>query len=128
MFDEKKQECACGEDDSKLLFPCSGGSDVGELSDLVARKMTRMGLGDMYCLAGVGGHVSGIIASTKAATQAVVIDGCPVACAKKTLEHIGVQPIVINLADLGYVKKETTISDAVVDEAVAKVQAVLNGQ
>jgi uncharacterized metal-binding protein len=40
-------------------------------------------------LAGIGGHVSGIIESTKAGKVVVAIDGCPVACAKKTLEHGG---------------------------------------
>ena len=39
---------------STLIFPCSGGSDVGALSDLAARQMTRDGTGKMYCLAGIG--------------------------------------------------------------------------
>jgi uncharacterized metal-binding protein len=43
----------------------------------------------MYCLAGIGGHVSGMIESTKASKMIVAIDGCPVACAQKILEHAG---------------------------------------
>lgn len=43
----------------------------------------------MFCLAGIGGHISGMIESTKAGKVIVAIDGCPVACAKKTLEHAG---------------------------------------
>jgi uncharacterized metal-binding protein len=40
-------------------------------------------------LAGIGGHVSGMIESTKAGKMLVAVDGCQVACAKKTLEHAG---------------------------------------
>ena len=43
----------------------------------------------MFCLAGIGGHVSGMIESTKASKMIVGIDGCPVACAQKILEHAG---------------------------------------
>jgi len=45
----------------------------------------------MFCLAGIGGHVSGIVESTRAARRILAIDGCPVQCAKKTLEHAGFQ-------------------------------------
>jgi uncharacterized metal-binding protein len=46
-------------------------------------------MGKFFCLAGIGGHVSGMIESTKAGKLIVAIDGCPLACAKKTLEHTG---------------------------------------
>jgi uncharacterized metal-binding protein len=37
-----------------LVFPCSGGSDVGELADRGARKLSQAGTAQMYCLAGIG--------------------------------------------------------------------------
>jgi len=43
----------------------------------------------MFCLAGIGGHIPGMIESTKAGKMIVALDGCPVACSKKTLEHAG---------------------------------------
>ena len=43
----------------------------------------------MFCLAGIGARIAGILESTKAANKLVAIDGCPVACSKKTLEHAG---------------------------------------
>ena len=73
----------------KLIFPCSGGSDVGALADRAARQMTRDGSGKMYCLAGIGGRVPGILASTENAANILAIDGCPLNCAKKTLELAG---------------------------------------
>jgi uncharacterized metal-binding protein len=83
-----KPTCACGSA-PKLIFPCSGGSDVGALADLAARQMTRDGSGKMYCLAGIGGRVSGILASPESAAKILAIDGCPLNCAKKTLERAG---------------------------------------
>jgi uncharacterized metal-binding protein len=41
----------------------------------------------MFCLAGIGGHLSGFIQSAKDVLQIVAIDGCPVGCARATLEH-----------------------------------------
>jgi len=80
--------CGCGcASAPTLIFSCSGAADVGEISDRAARKLTRDGVGKMFCLTGIGGHVNNILMSTKAAGKILVIDGCPVDCAKKTLEH-----------------------------------------
>lgn len=54
-------ECAGGE---TLIFACSGAADVGAISDQVARQMAREGLGEMFCLTGVGGRVPGIMQTT----------------------------------------------------------------
>jgi len=72
-----------------LIFPYSGGSNVGQIANESAKDMTTLGHGKMYCLAGIGGHVSSLVESTKAAKKIVAIDGCPVACARKVLEHAG---------------------------------------
>ena len=64
------QECAGGE---KLIFACSGAADVGAISDRAARRMTRDGVGKMFCLAGVGGQVEGIVNKTKAASKVLAI-------------------------------------------------------
>ncbi|MGQ9823760.1 MAG: putative zinc-binding protein [Desulfotomaculales bacterium] len=74
--------CTCGEG-PVLILACSGGSNVGQLANAAAVSLTREGKGKMYCLAGVGGHVDGIVESCKGAGQLVVIDGCPVVCGKK---------------------------------------------
>lgn len=52
MGTENRNSCDCGAV-PKLVFPCWGASDVGELSDLAARKMTREGTGKMYCPADI---------------------------------------------------------------------------
>jgi uncharacterized metal-binding protein len=81
-------KCLC-EPSEILVFPCSGGSNVGQIANQAGVKLTQDGMGRFFCLAGIGGHVSGMIESTKAGKVIVAIDGCPVACAKKTLEHAG---------------------------------------
>ena len=101
-----KDKCLC-EPTEVLIFPCSGGSNVGQIANDAAKKLTTQDVGKMYCLAGIGGHVSGIVESTKAAKKIIAIDGCPVACARKTLEHAGftVNEHVV-VTDLG-IKKES---------------------
>jgi uncharacterized metal-binding protein len=83
-----EEKCLC-EPAEILIFPCSGGSNVGQIANQAGVKLTQDGMGRFFCLAGIGGHVSGMIESTKAGKVLVAIDGCPVACAKKTLEHAG---------------------------------------
>jgi len=83
-----EEKCLC-EPTEILIFPCSGGSNVGQIANHAGVKLTQDGMGRFFCLAGIGGHVSGMIESTKAGKVIVAIDGCPVACAKKTLEHAG---------------------------------------
>jgi uncharacterized metal-binding protein len=82
------EKCLC-EPSEILIFPCSGGSNVGQIANQASVKLTKDGMGNFFCLAGIGGHATGMIESTKAGKVIVAIDGCPVACAKKTLEHAG---------------------------------------
>ncbi len=102
-------ECASA---PTLLFPCSGGSDVGALSDQAARQLTAAGTAKMYCLAGIGGRVSGILASTQAADKIVAIDGCPLNCAKATLEQAGFSDFAhFNLTDIGLSKGQSPVTE-----------------
>lgn len=93
--------CSCSTP-PKLIFPCSGASDVGGLSDRAARQMTLDQTGKMYCLAGIGGRVNAIMETTKAAAKILAIDGCPQECARKTLEQAGFTGFQhLKLFDLG---------------------------
>ena len=100
-----------------LVFPCSGGADVGELSDRVGRKIAQCGQAKMFCLAGIGAHIPGIIESAKAAKKIVAIDGCPVSCAKKILEHAGFSVIAYNLKEMGFEKGKTKVNKENIEKA-----------
>lgn len=72
----------------------------------------------MYCLAGVGGGVEGILETTKQAHKILAIDGCPVDCVKNTLEKAGFTEYVhCRVTDMGFEKGST----AVTDETVGKI-------
>lgn len=108
---ESKSECACSQA-PKLIFPCSGASDVGEIADRAGRKLTADGAGKMYCLAGIGGRVSGIMASTQAAGKILAIDGCPQDCARKTLEQAGFGAFQhMRVTDLGMAKGQSPATE-----------------
>lgn len=119
--------CGCGSGNGlKLLFACSGAADVGHIADLAARKVTADGDAKMFCLAGVGGRVSGIMATTEAADRRVAIDGCPLDCVKKTLEEAGFNDFEhVRLTDLGMEKGASPVSDELVDKAVSEVKSRL---
>jgi uncharacterized metal-binding protein len=113
-----KPTAACCGSGPKLIFACSGAADVGKISDLAARKLTAEGAGKMFCLAGIGGRVSGIMETTRVAAAILAIDGCPFDCAKKTLEQGGFAEFKhLRLSDLGMEKGKT----AATDQSVAKV-------
>jgi uncharacterized metal-binding protein len=126
MSEKKSCACACGEA-PKLIFACSGGADVGELADQAARKMTKNGQGKMFCLAGIGGRVSGIVKTTEAASMVLAIDGCPLNCTKKTLEEAGFSGFVhLNLAEAGFQKGESPANEENI-ATVAQVAAARLG-
>ena len=83
-----EEKCLC-EPNEILIFSCAGSSNVGQIANQAAVRLAQEGVGRYFCLAGIGGHVSGMIESTKAGKMLIAIDGCPVGCAKKTLEHTG---------------------------------------
>lgn len=102
-----------------LIFPCSGGSNVGQIANEAAKDLTALGIGKMYCLAGIAGKDSGIVDSTKAAKRIIAIDGCLVHCAKKTLEQAGfILDMHVVVTDLGIEKKNSFFIDVSEIEAV----------
>ena len=71
------------------IYACSGCSDVGELADRAARRLSRDCLGEMSCLAGIGGRVKPLMLKAQNAEHIVAIDGCPLNCARHTLAQAG---------------------------------------
>jgi len=80
------EEC-CAPNGNIIILACSGGSNIGQLSNQAAVELTQEGFGKMFCLAGVGGHLGGFVQSTKDVPQTVAIDGCEIGCAKAILKH-----------------------------------------
>lgn len=121
----EKNMCA-PEFTSKLIFACSGAADVGALSDQVARKLMQEGTGKMFCLAGVGGRVPGIMATTSSATKILVIDGCNQNCAKQVLDQAGFTSYThLTLADLGMEKGKSPLTNDNLAKVAVKCAVLL---
>ena len=116
-------ECAAAD---KLIFACSGAADVGEISDRAARKLTQDGLGQMFCLAGMGGRVPGILDKTRAASRIVAIDGCSLDCTKRTLELAGFPKFEhVRVTDLGLEKGQSPATEQNIGIVVDAAGALL---
>jgi uncharacterized metal-binding protein len=110
----------------KLIFPCSGASDVGEISDRAARRLTKEGKGKMYCLAGVGGRVPDILANIPLAQSILAIDGCAAECAKNTLLQAGFSKFEhLQLKSLGLEKGASVPSFDNIQVVVGKASEIL---
>ena len=119
---ENNKENVCGAAPT-LIFACSGAADVGAISDRAARKLTADGTGKMYCLAGIGGRVAGILRTTEEAEKILAIDGCPLDCTKLSLEEAGFTEFEhLKITDLGLEKGK---SPATVENIATVVQAAL---
>jgi uncharacterized metal-binding protein len=118
-------KCKCSGGD-KLIFACSGAADVGAVADQVARKLTRDGSGKMFCLAGIGGRVSGIMKTAEAAQVILAIDGCPLNCAKMCLKEAGFTEIKhLQLEDIGMLKGKTDVSESNINIVADKGASLL---
>lgn len=109
-----------------LIFSCSGAADVGALADRAARELTRQGKGKMFCLAGIGGRVSGIMKSTEAAGKILALDGCPLDCARKSLEEAGFKGFLhARVTDMGFEKGRSELSEANVGQVAGQAGEML---
>lgn len=117
--------CCCG--GTTILLACSGGSNVGQLTNEAAKKLDTEGSGRFFCLAGVGGHISGMTASVSSADRVLAIDGCDVACAKKCLEAAGIESYeYVVVTDLGIEKNHSfDLSDSDIESVSAACRAKL---
>jgi len=118
MDNRSSKGCAGG---PMLIFACSGAADVGEIADRAARELTKNGLGKMFCLAGVGGRVAGIMKKTGEASNILAIDGCDLDCTKKCLEQAGFTRFKhLLITDLGMEKGQTPPTEENIVKVVAK--------
>jgi uncharacterized metal-binding protein len=123
------QEC-CASANNIMILACSGGSNVGQLSNRAAVELTQEGFGKMYCLAGIGGQLKGFVQSAKDVATIAAIDGCAVGCAKAILKNAEIPNFNhIVLTDLGIEKnKNFNLSDEDVRKVKDAVRATCAGQ
>jgi uncharacterized metal-binding protein len=106
-MEQQPSTCSCGaEGKTRIIYSCSGiGSNVGQLANAVASRLTLEGFGRGSCLAGVGAGIDTFISLGNAADERIVIDGCPVACAKKIMDDKGLRiDRYVMITELGFIK------------------------
>ncbi|MFH1131840.1 MAG: putative zinc-binding protein [Pseudomonadota bacterium] len=121
--------CCCGNDPTRLIFVCSGSSNVGQITHATAIKANQEGIAKMSCLAGVGAHLSGFVVSARDCNQLIVLDGCDQQCARKIFEHINITPgVYLELTQNGFVKEHgIAINESDVTNAFETLKKHLKG-
>ena len=119
------EEC-CIPGGNIMILACSGGSNVGQLSNQAAIELTQEGFGKMFCLAGIGGHLGGFVQSDKDVPAMVAIDGCEVGCTKAILEHAEIPTKnYLVLTELGIKKnKDFNLRDEDIQKVKASIKSV----
>ena len=111
---EENKKCACGSSDVRVVT-CSGGSNVGQIANQAAVMLAMEKVAGFFCLAGIGAHIKGMVKSGKEADLIISIDGCPVQCAAKTMQHAEIEPAIqVIVTELGIEKSH----DMIVDEKI----------
>ncbi len=109
-----------------VVYACSGCSDAGELADRIARKLTSEGVAQMSCLAGIGGRVKSLVAKAEKAERILAVDGCPLNCARKTLELAGFHNFEhLGLNEIGLRKGSCPVTEANISAGVEAAKHVL---
>lgn len=120
MVNSNQNKCSCNSGEN-IVISCSGASDVGYLSDLVARKLRDNNQRTMRCLALVGADDQPIINSLNKG-NVLVIDGCSQECGKKILEKASVSNYQhVRLDDWGYKKGQSEATPERVNELCKRV-------
>jgi uncharacterized metal-binding protein len=120
----------CAPDGSIMILACSGGSNVGQLSNQAAVELTQEGFGKLSCLAGMGAHLSAFVQSAKDIPNLLVIDGCEIGCAKEVLAQAEV-PLraYLVITDLGIGKnKDMNLKREEIDRVKQVVKDLHNHQ
>jgi uncharacterized metal-binding protein len=111
------------------LFVCFGGmSNVGTLTGLAgleAVKQAGPGKAAIFCLGGLPTQAPSVIQKTTDVGRIVVVDGCPLNCARKIVEQAGFHPdAAITLVNDCGIKKGPPTQYTADDLAVA-TEAIL---
>lgn len=127
LKDTKKQKGFFEVKDLPIVYSCSGCSNIAQMANDIAVKLDREGIAEMSCIAGVGGHVKPLVKKAQSGKPIIVIDGCPLQCAKHCLNNIGVEAeINIVLTDDGL--KKTFHEDydkEIVEEEYQKIKTLV---
>jgi uncharacterized metal-binding protein len=120
-----RPKCSCS-GSTDLMFSCSGAADTAEIGDRAVRSLHKAGDAKMFCLAGIAGKVELIEVNTWGADRILVVDGCEIDCARKTMEFGGFTGFIhLRVSDLGMEKGKTPVTDDRIAMVAAKLRELL---
>jgi uncharacterized metal-binding protein len=123
MENNEKSSCLCGVSEYMVLA-CSGACDLGQVTDLVARKLRDNGVRKMNCLAVVGAGIEKSIEDFKT-KNILLLDGCPIDCGKQILDKAGFTDYkYLRVTDLGYKKGQTPVTEEVIKTVYDKAEVI----
>lgn len=126
---KEQTQGSCCKGAPRLVFACSGASGVGAVAGQAARRVSRMKLASMGCLAAVANGLGFAIDPVKAADRIIVIDGCPENCAKLTMEKAGVLSYdYILLSELSMEKGHTNVNQEHVAQVYDRAATTLSNR
>jgi len=133
MATETKPECSCGDTSAitggkkRVIFPCAGVANVGQVSNAAALQLTEEGYGAATCVALLATGDAGLKQRIAEADEVVVIDGCPVTCGAKIAAAGGITPSQhIVITGLGIAKGPS--KDYTEDDVETVVSAAWEGK
>ncbi len=122
-METKRENCLCGAGDY-IVMACSGASDVGHISDLVARKLSLNNVRKMNCMAVVGAGIEKSIENFKT-KEILIIDGCPIDCGKRMMEqHHFTNYKYLRVTDLGLVKGKIPVNEENIQRVYDKAETI----
>lgn len=116
------KDCNCSnQGKNRLIFACSGASNVGNIADKAARLMAKENYGKMFCMAAIGAKIPNYLQTAKDSDENIVIDGCNVFCGKKAFEAAGISFKSYLLTDFGLEKGVTPVNDEIIASTAKKM-------
>jgi uncharacterized metal-binding protein len=107
------------------IVSCSGASNTGKYADEVARRLSVEGAARMLCLARFSIDKPFAVESKEGLDHLVVLDGCAVNCAQKTILESGVTSFQhVHITDFGIVKGKTPFIPEKASEMIEHIKTL----
>jgi len=109
------------------ILPCQGACNVGNMTSKVALKYVDNERINMVCALGLPLGIENIIKMAKINDKFIALNGCPIKCASKTLDKIGItgyEEIVLT-SDFGIEKNKNFKDESNMDKVEQKVEEII---
>jgi uncharacterized metal-binding protein len=111
------------------IVSCSGASNTGKFADETARMLMSEGNAKMLCLARFSIDKEFAKSTKEEITDLVVLDGCSIDCAKKTMNENGIEKFLhLHTTDFGIIKGQTPFSKEKTKEIAEYIKNLKNNK